>query len=372
MARPIITFLVSIIPLVLLGTMASAQCAFTTDGYQLDWNQSYASWPAGSLSQTITVPKVSGPGSSDVTIGFSGSTGYFNPGYPAVSNMVTGGQGSSNDSLLYVVNFDSTSRVLTLTMTFATPVENLDFSIYDIDDLGTFGGTGGFRDGLHVAGYDATTGQSAAPAFQSPWHSSGYNGNSTVYIEGAAGAGNLVGYLGNSGNTSNRGNIDVSFSQPVTQVTIDYGSNMFFNSSDPAQQGIAINDLKFCIPQGDVTTVKTQSLYSETPVGCGTIPGTPDPAAAFAAPGACIEYVITATNVGRRSARHMSISDVLNPNLTYRGATFSGFTSDGANYGLSTPPPGQDCAGGACAIVLNNARLYRGNTGTIKIRATLN
>lgn len=348
---------------------ASAQCLFQDNGYRLDWNQPYATWQNEDISRTVAVPAINGPGNADVNFTFTGATNFFQPTYPQTSSLVTGGQGASNESLLFLVDLASNQQRVSLTITFPEPVEDLEFDIYDIDNLDN-----GFRDSIFITAQNTTNGTSPAPDLSTPYHSNANQFPSHVFIENILGPRRLAGVRGNSDLTEDLGNATVAFSQPVDRVSIEYGTWLFFNSNNPIQQGIAIHDLDFCIPappEADITATKSQSLHSEISTNCAAIPGKPDPQAEFAIPGACMEYTISASNTGPGDARDLRISDQLDSNLIYRSAMFSGFTNDGPSFGLSTPAPGQDCAGGSCVILLEDARLAPGETGKIVIRTTV-
>jgi hypothetical protein len=92
-------------------------------------------YTSGSLSQTYT-----GIGSpaTDVTIAHSGNTGQFSSGFPqkvgAAASCTSGGYGSPDRERLSVkANFSTNSQCITTTITFANPVLNLSFNVYELD-----------------------------------------------------------------------------------------------------------------------------------------------------------------------------------------------------------------------------------------------
>jgi len=163
----------------------------------------------------------------------------------------------------------------------------------------------------------------------------------------------------------------VSFSAPVTRVTIDYSNSISPPSPDPDPQGIGIYDLSYCShrPRASISVTKTQKLHSQLPVNCDQIPGLPDDDGVFAVPGVCVEYKITAENLGDGTATGMDLTDRLNANLLYLAADYTGFSNGGEEFGITAPPPMTDCSGGACVIQLEDAQLAPGQTGVIVIRA---
>ncbi len=124
----------------------------------------------------------------------------------------------------------------------------------------------------------------------------------------------------------------------------------------------------FIVASPDLTANKTVSIFTQDGSNCTTIPGTPGADPKYAVPGACVEYVITATNNGASApATNIDIQDILPGDLTFINAQQSGFTG-----GSFTPPAtNTDCAGNACTVSLTGATLNAGNSGTITIRALI-
>lgn len=122
----------------------------------------------------------------------------------------------------------------------------------------------------------------------------------------------------------------------------------------------------YIVASADVTASKTVSIFTQDGSGCTTIPGTPGTGDQYSIPGACVEYVISATNNGATaSATSIAISDVLPDELQFINATPGGFT--GGTF--TQPATNTDCTGGACTVSLTGATLTAGSTGTITIRA---
>lgn len=354
---------------------AQASCGVASDAFTLDWNQGYAYWPAGQTQKSISVPSSTSSRSENVQFSFSGALDRLYYNSPQTSNLFNGGFGMYRNSLQWVVAYRHPSDTTTLTITFADPVESLSFSILDVDWLAAYRGRGGYADTVQVTGKNTTTGASVPAALSTPYFSPPTTNTypSTVWIGSPYPSNEAVGYNGNS-NNDNTGNLNLTFSQPVNQVTINYSDSANPPSSRPDPEGIGVYDLNFCVAspnRANVTTTKTERIFSETPKGCGTFPGTPDPKAAYAIPGACIEYKITATNSGNGDATGLAITDPLNPDLYFEAASLSGFSNGGTGYGLTAPSAGQDCAGGACTVKLSNAILPAGATGQILIRTII-
>ncbi len=353
----------------------AANCGMGQYDFTLDWDGSYATWTSGELAKSISVPDAMVSKSVDVDVKFGGATNrVYQPQFPETSNLFYGKGQKKQKSLAWAHDLLSNSERVTITFTFSTAVENLSFFVLDVDSLNSSGGYGGFRDAIEIRASNAVNGSSPLPILSTPYHSSGYSYNSAIYLGSPLASNQALGYMGQADNGNDYGRLNVNFSQPVTEVIVEYSNKLFSPSSTPAPQGISIGDLSFCatpMPTADVKAIKTQKLHSETSVDCDLLPGTPDPDAAFAGPGACIEYQIEATNVGDAIASDLTIQDTLNDNMIFQAASHSGFIDGGPGFGLSTPEKGQDCSGGACKVSIDAADLPASSTGKILIRALI-
>lgn len=349
-------------------TASVAACDMAVDGYRLDWNGSYVSWANGDLTGRVLVPETRDPTSVTVDIAIEGDTdkAYQNT-LPQVSSFFYDSSGPGNYSLAWAMDLDRNNQAVTFTIDFEREVENLSFPILDVDWLAASNKKGGFRDSIEITATNDVGAQILPSLSAAP--------NSTIYLGSSIQSNQAAGYGANAQNGSDEGNLDVSFTQPVRQVVIEYSNKLFPPSKFPAPQGIALGDLSFCAPQAaplaNVTAMKTQSLAFEVADQCSTLSALPDPDAKFAGPGACIEYVITAENSGSDIARALSLSDRLDTRMIFHAAALIGFQADGPGFGLSTPSSGQDCAAAACDIILSEARLDAGQSGKIIIRAEL-
>jgi uncharacterized repeat protein (TIGR01451 family) len=358
-------FLRTLASLAILGAFgagaAHAACNASVDGFTLDWSN--VTWSNGTRSRTLSVPRDDSSQSINVGFAFTGSTARFLSGWPRVSNDFPGPAGFGQRSLGWAVDFTGNTQDVTLTITFPEPVEDLSFQMTDVDSLPDNNGNGGFRDGIELTATGPTG--TVPPTFQRSVESGIYLGNPLPNNVAVAVGGNLSG-------DSIDATLFVSYPAKVSRVTIRYTNGYYPQQANPDPQGIGIHDLDFCIARvPDIAATKTQRVFSETPVGCAEFPGTPDPLAEIAIPGACVEYTIRAQNNGTGPATSLTLTDVLNPNLIFVGATSSGFTSSGPGFGLSTPGAMQNCTGGACTIALNNATLAPGQSGEIIIRTLL-
>ena len=213
----------------MLSLRRSLFCAALLAGFGLpvrasvvfDWPTS-PGWTAGTptAGQTVTQSFTS-VDPNDITVsvnndGISNQGATWQTGYPQISRSpLTGSFGSTNALQLYVVSQSSTSSYIRTTITFATPVINLSFQIWDVDALAVGGATVG-ADSVtsEVAGYNTITGTDL----------------STVVLGTA-----------NAANNTNQGTIDISFSGPITQFSFDWSND------DPAlgAQAIGLGPLTY-------------------------------------------------------------------------------------------------------------------------------
>jgi len=130
---------------------------------------------------------------------------------------------------------------------------------------------------------------------------------------------------------------------------------------DVANDGAHSSTARYTVSAAALTANKTVAVVATSPVNCATdaISG------GFGTPGACVEYVISASNGAGASATatNIAISDVLPNEVQFVSSAQSGFTVAGT---LTNPAGG--CTN-ACTVSLANASLAPGATGTVTIRA---
>src|SRR5207237_3989663 len=227
----------------MLSLRRSLFCAALLAGFGLpvrasvvfDWPTSPA-WTAGTptAGQTVTQSFTS-VDPNDITVsvnndGISNQGATWQTGYPQISRSpLTGSFGSTNALQLYVVSQSSTSSYIRTTVTFATPVINLSFQIWDVDAV-----AGQFADkifniqALAVGG--ATVGADSVTSEAAGYNTITGTDLSTVVL-GAA----------NAANNTNQGTIDIRCSGPIPQFSFDWTNN------DPAlgQQAIGLGPLTY-------------------------------------------------------------------------------------------------------------------------------
>jgi hypothetical protein len=207
--------------------------------YGTVFNWPTAGWTAGTpapgqtLSQSFTSVN---PNDINVSINNNGAGpggGQWVAGYPLIdsnsSTSETGGFTGVNGLQFYMNSQSSVTSYIRTTVTFATPVINLSFQIWDVDAVhdqfaDKISNIQALAQGGGIVGPNSVT--SAVP---------GYNtitgtGLSTVVLGTAT-----------ASDTSNQGTINITFNGPITQFSFDWSNN------DPKlmSQAIAIGPLTY-------------------------------------------------------------------------------------------------------------------------------
>jgi uncharacterized repeat protein (TIGR01451 family) len=215
-----------------------------------------------------------------------------NVALPAVSTTISGQSGGR--TLVVGGEFSGrtadvalTTRVIRVVLTFATPVRDIAINVHDIDYANKQ-----FRDWLMVQGSDGTS--SYTPTLATPFGSNNGAGPRTatgstvalgVYNQGGVSLTSSQGAgLTASANTgTNAGDINISFPQPVTTVTLRYGN--YPGESQTGPQAYGISTISFC-PMPVIQTAKSSAPWATTGEG------------RFNAPGSDVVYTLTVTNNG--------------------------------------------------------------------------
>lgn len=187
--------------------------------------------PGQTVSQNFTAVT---PNDVNVAINNNGANlvgATWNAGYPAInSTLINGGMPGTNGIQLYLTSQSSTSSYVQLTITFANPVANLSFQIWDVDASSAYADTISQIQGLAFGG-----GTIAADSITSAI--GGYN-----TITGS-GLGTVVTGTATASNTTNQGSIDITFSQPITELSFHYSNS----DSSLGSQGVALGPLTFVV-----------------------------------------------------------------------------------------------------------------------------
>ena len=152
-------------------------------------------------------------------------------GYPTInSTETTGGFSGQNGLQLYATSSSSTSGFVLTTFSFASPVTNVSFQIWDVDKA-----AGQFDTISSIQALSSTGTVLAASSVTSAV--AGYN-----TITGS-GLGTVVTGTSGASNTTNQGTIDIAFSGSITQFSFQW------SNSDPGlgAQAIGVGDINFTV-----------------------------------------------------------------------------------------------------------------------------
>jgi uncharacterized repeat protein (TIGR01451 family) len=204
---------------------------------------------------------------------------------PVRQATITGGFAGQN-SLFMGVDLANTSQSATAVIKLDTAIPAAQFRIFDVDF-----NAGQYADRVTVTG--TFNGVAVAPPILTSGESNFVIGNS-AYGDG------------NSLDTEAKGNIVVTFQNPVDTITINYG-NHSTAPANPGQQAITLHDLTFCNPQATLNITKISNVISDG-VSASNFKSIP---------GAVVRYCIQISNAGSGTATNVVASDPLPSGVTY-------------------------------------------------------
>jgi hypothetical protein len=215
-----------------LLTLALWLLPFTSQAVVLDWDS--VNYSSGSFSQSFDIDS-SNPG-NDVTITITGNTSYFAQNVNDNSNLA-GGYSPTQQSLFMNMNYDTRNQFITVTVTFnyAQGVQDVSFSIFDIDKS-TAGNNSGYTDKIVLLGKNLN-GTLVAPTTITTHSANETVGSGTnIYVRGTASA-------NDSGGT---GNADYTFSGTNTLASFSFTYGNDSNApNDPGNQWISLFDITY-------------------------------------------------------------------------------------------------------------------------------
>ena len=352
-------------------TTCSAQQQF-----RLDWNtQTQGSQPTGTrtytaadgLNHTETVSlTLFGDATTNRTVNFGGTIGTVQTPYVGVIN--TGGLAATEATLTlgatfsaYQTDIASNTNTIGARFNFSKPLREISFLVLDVDYL-----VNQFRDWIRVTGTTAngtvivprlesrgnTNNNQTAPG-QTPPNTTAvgpftFAGVTVAQSDVIGNASNTTANTGSSGNTSDLGNIAVSFAQPVVQVELRYANGpAAYNTGTPGQQAIGVHDLLFC-------TMPVVALAKSSGVVATAGPDR------FATPGSEVDYTLTVTNNGGSPVDVNStlIADVLPAQVTFFNGDIDPATPGVQTAVLTGPASGLTLAGGIVSYSNNAGQSY--------------
>lgn len=274
--------------------------------------------------------------SSDLASGTGGKTFQIGGVFPSRTASIT-----------------SNTRTIRLTIAFAVPVRDIIINSHDLDFT-----SNQFRDWLHVTGSDGTS--SFVPVLSAPAGNNNGAGartaaGSSVNFGADTSPFVLTSNEGTGTSTSadtgvTKGDVVISFPQPVTSVTMSYGNfPLQSGETTTGQQRVGISQVRFC-PMPAITVAKTSAPYITTA-------GSPD---RFNAPGSDVAYTLTVTNSGGSPVDLSSLvlTDVLPPNMTFYNGDYNASSPGMGPFELTAGSSGVTLPAGGRAYSNNNGSTY--------------
>lgn len=213
----------------------------------LDWSGYNPTWSVSGSTYTTAINfDASNPG-NDVTITISGDTSGFLSSYPynspGVNSIITGGQGTSEESLLLAFNWASRNDNVTVTFHFnyTDGLENLEFALFDIDRLDNNTTDSGFRDYISNISGSYNGGADIIPTITVE------NTDYTTVLNSGKSSQSIRGEDSSSDSSANA-NAYLSFgTNVVDEISFTYGNWTGGGKppSNPGQQGIGVYDFSF-------------------------------------------------------------------------------------------------------------------------------
>ncbi|HSP44675.1 MAG TPA: hypothetical protein VLO30_01655 [Chthoniobacterales bacterium] len=193
------------------------------------------SWTAGAPAPGQTVSQVFPTITPNLTIslnnnGASAQGMTWAPGYATInSTQTTGGFAGQNGLQLYATASSSTTAYILTTITFASPVTNVSFQLWDVDKA-----AGQFADTISAIQALSSTGTVQAASSVT----SAVAGFNTIT---GSGLGIVVNGTAGASNTTNQGTIDISFAGPITQFSFRWSNS----DTGLGAQAIGVGNINF-------------------------------------------------------------------------------------------------------------------------------
>lgn len=304
------------------ASVAAATCSGANE-YAFSFSSRPTTQLAYGSNYTYTASRTAG-GSVNFTVGLTAanlsSTTVGGETMPRITTLMSGGTTVRHLTFGGVftgrtTSITGTSRIITATFTFPSPVVSFALTADDIDY-----GANQFRDWIAITG---TNGAAIyTPAMTTPW---GNNNSGTSTATGSsiafgtrtsapalASASQIAGVSTSDIGTST-GRFTAEFAQPVTSVTVRYGN--YPGESTTGQQAMGISGISFCeLPE--------LAFAKSSAPAAGAL-------GAFALPGNDMIYTLTVTNPSGTSvdAGSIILNDILPADVTFRNVAYDGTTT---------------------------------------------
>ncbi|MFZ1743582.1 MAG: proprotein convertase P-domain-containing protein, partial [Pontixanthobacter sp.] len=242
-----------------------------------DWNGK--TWTPGSTNNSYALGALGNINFSLINPGTWLNNAALGGQSPNNQNIVHGGFGTGEYSLIEFVDLASQSDVVTTTITLPRPMAGARFTLFDVDY-----GAAQFADKIVVRG--ELEGATVLPTLT--------NGLAN-YVIGNTAYGDIP-----ANNDVADGNVIITFGSAIDKIVIEYG-NHSLAPANPGQQAFSLHDITFCNLVTTLSVTKISSLISD-PAN-----GTTNPKAI---PGALVEYLFSVSNPNPVSAQAVILTDL--------------------------------------------------------------
>ncbi len=227
----------------------------------LDWDT--VTWTNGSLTNSYDIDPANA--GNDVTVSVSGNTSQLGTEptgemTPALTTNITGGLTPAQKTLTIFLDLTSTTQAVTIFVDFTAfypqGVQNVSFSLFDIDFANEGGNGADFRDQIRaITGIAAVGGATVSPTITTS------AGNSLS----GTGVNQVVNGIASVTDTTAGGNVMIDFgSTAITSFTFTYGSGTT-QKSDPTGQHMGLHDITFTpVPEINPALTAALSCFAAT------------------------------------------------------------------------------------------------------------
>lgn len=211
----------------------------------LDWGD--VTYTSGATSAEITVDNPASGGDLDFSFTFTGNTSSFKDNTPLVNSDMNsaGGIANGDESLYMLVDPNSGTSSVVLTIDLSQTLADVRFSVFDIDN-GVFGtdGVNSRQDSVRIIGYNGSS--EIAPSLATVDNSPTF----TISSSGNTGIATALDFPPTeSSSNDTKGTLDVFFTSNINKIEIEYLEGNI-DGVNPVQRAIYLSDIYFCPLQG--------------------------------------------------------------------------------------------------------------------------
>ena len=247
----------------LVAQLMAFLCPRPAAAIVLDWDT--VTWTNGSLSNSFDIDP--GNTGNDVTVSVSGNTAQLGSETtgeqtPALTTNLTGGLSPRQKTLTIYLDLTSATQAVTIAVDFSAlytqGVENVSFSLFDIDFANEGGNGADFRDQLKSITATGMDGTQIAPTITTSAGNSLSGSGLNQVVNGIA-------TTPDAGTGAEAGNVTISFgSTAIRGFTFSYGSGVI-NKNDPTGQHMGLHDITFTpVPEINPAITAAVSCFAAT------------------------------------------------------------------------------------------------------------